>query len=750
LIQVMFALQNVPVSNLELPALTANRMDNGIARTRFDLEVGLSETMEGLKCVFVYNTDLFDSATIKRMAGHYQRILEEIVADPDQRLSELPLLTDAERHELLVEWNNTEADYPKEKCIHDLFEEQVERTPDKTAVSFENKSLTYLELNEKANQLAHYLSRQGVGPEVLVGICMERSLDMIIGILGILKAGGAYVPLDPQHPEKRISFMLEDVKPSVLLTQKSLVETLSGHGTRLVCLDTEWTAISKENRGKHASSIGSDDLAYVIYTSGSTGEPKGVMIRHRSVCNHLSWRKTYFPLNESDRLLHTASFSFDDSVWEFFEPLTTGAQLIVARTGAHNDCTYLIKLIIDKQITSVCFVPSLLQAILEQPDIEKCTSLRRVTTGGEVLSVKVQQRFFDCLNACLYNGYGPTEATIGSTYYACRRVANLKVIPIGRPIANTQIFLLNSLLEPVPVGVPGDLYIGGDGLARGYLNRPELTAEKFIPNPFSEEPEARLYKTGDLARYLPDGNIEFLGRSDHQVKIRGFRIELGEIEAVLGQHPVVRKSVIVAREDNPGDRRLVAYIVPSETSAIAPNELRSFLKKRIPDYMIPSAFIVLDSLPLTPNGKVDRKSLQPPGSEHLESENSYAAPRSPIEEVLAGIWCLVLGLNKVGTHDNFFDLGGHSLLATQAISRIRRTFGMDLPLRTLFEFPTVEGMATALLQREGVREKVEQRAALLLRVAELSEAEVNTMFEDQMRRRDAKNDARPGEREHDN
>jgi acyl-coenzyme A synthetase/AMP-(fatty) acid ligase len=433
--------------------------------------------------------------------------------------------------------------------------------------------------------------------------------------------------------------------------------------------------------------------------------------------------------------LQKASFSFDDSVWEFFEPLTAGAQLIMARPGAHNDSAYLIKSIIEKQITAVCFVPSLLQAVLQQPDIEKCTSLRRVTTGGEVLPVKVQQCFFASLSANLYNGYGPTEATISSTFYACQRGSDLQVVPIGHPIANTQVYLLDPSLQPVPVGAPGELFIGGDGLARGYLNRPELTAEKFIPNPFSNELGARLYRSGDLARYLPDGNIEFLGRIDHQAKIRGFRIELGEIEATLQQHPAVRETIVIAREDQPGDKRLVAYVTRHQTLNITARELRNFLGQKVPHYMVPSAFFFLETLPLMPNGKVDRKALPAPDPEQLILEDSYVAPLTPIEEMLIGIWCEALGVGRVGVHDNFFELGGHSLLATRVISRVRRVFDVELPLRCLFESPTVKGLARALLQRSGEREKAQKRAALLLRVAELSEDEVITMMEERSRER---------------
>ncbi len=694
LFQVMFVLKNAPpptmeVSNLRMSALP---VDGGTAKT--DLALELWDEPEGLRGYFEYNTDLFDATTIARMAGHFQILLEGVVADPGQHLSALPLLTEAERHQLLVEWNDTQSDYPRDACIHELFETQAERTPDAVAVVFEDERLTYRQLNRRSNQLAHHLRKLGVGPEVLVGICVERSIEMVVGLLGILKAGGAYVPLDPSYPRERLGFMLEDARAPVLLTEGRLVDDLPGHGAQVVCLDTGWEAIARESEENSVSGVTADNLAYVMYTSGSTGRPKGVMICHRGVCNYLYWRQAYFPLTEADRLLQTASLSFDDSVWELFEPLMVGAQVVMVPPGGEQDSEYLIRLVTERQITAACFVPSLLRGFLDEQGVEACRSLWRVTTGGEVLTVELQERFFSRLAANLYNGYGPTEATMSATFWSCERGSDQRAVPIGRPIHNTQIYLLDHRLQPVPVGVPGELFIGGVGLARSYLNRPELTAEKFIPHPFSAEPGARLYRTGDLARYRPDGNLEFLGRIDDQAKIRGFRVEPGEVEAVLREHPTVREGAVVVREIVPGEKRLVAYVVPARELAPPVGELRGFLKEKLPEYMVPSAFVVLDALPLTPNGKVDRRALPAPDYQSRpELGGTFVAPGTPVEETLAGIWAEVLGLERVGVHDDFFELGGHSLLATRVVSRLRDALRVELPLRCLFETPTVAELA---------------------------------------------------------
>ena len=533
-----------------------------------DLQLTIFEEHNELTALWQYNSDLFEPATIERMAEHFQTLVEGIVADPEQRISDISLLTEAQRRQIVVEWNQTEREYPKDISIHELFEEQVERTPDAIAVVFEEQQLTYRELNVKANQLAHYLRKLGVGPEVLVGICVERSLEMIVGLLGILKAGGAYLPIEPTYPEERINFMLEDSQISVILTQKKLIKNLSLQGFDTLCLDMDWKTIAQENIENPVSGVTAENLIYVIYTSGSTGKPKGAMNIHRALVNRLLWMQDAYQLTGDDRILQKTPFSFDVSGWEFFWPLLTGARLIMAKPEGHKDRTYLVEIINKQHITTLHFVPSMLQLFLEEPEVERCTCLKRIICSGEALPFDLQERFFAKLNAELHNLYGPTEVAIDVTFWKCQRKSNRRIIPIGRPIANTQIYILDQALHPVPIGVPGELHIGGIGLARGYLNRPELTTEKFIPDPFSAYSENRLYKTGDIARYLPDGNIEFLGRLDHQIKIRGLRVELGEIESTLASHPAVSDSVVVTREDTPGEKRLVAYVVSEETQRI--------------------------------------------------------------------------------------------------------------------------------------------------------------------------------------
>ncbi len=696
LFQVMFILQNAPRSALDLSGLTLQSLEFDSGTAQFDVSLSVVEVAEGLQAKFEYNTDLFDAATITRMLKHFQVLLEGVVANPDQRLSELPLLTEAERHQLLIEWNDTAVEYPRDICLHQLFEAQVIRTPEAVALVFEEEQLTYHELNRRANQLARYLRKLGVGPEVLVGIMMERSIEMVVGLLGIIKAGGAYVPLDPAYPQERLSFMLEDARVPVLLTQARLAESLPQSEAEVVSVDALREVIDEEGIENPAGGATAENLAYVIYTSGSTGRPKGAMNSHRGICNRLLWMQDAYQLTSADSILQKTPFSFDVSVWEFFWPLLTGARLVVAQPGGHQDSAYLVKLIAEQKITTLHFVPSMLQVFLEEWGLETCDSLKQVICSGEALSFELQERFFARLNAGLHNLYGPTEAAVDVTFWACKQESGLRTVPIGRPIANTQIYLLDRRLQPVPVGVPGELYIGGVGVARGYLNRPELTAERFILDPFSAEDGARLYKTGDLARYLPDGNIEYLGRIDHQVKLRGFRIELGEVEAVLQQYAGVRDTVVLLREDGPGDKRLVAYVAARGEAVPGPAELRRFLSERLPEYMVPQAFVLLDELPLTPNGKVDRRALPEPDRARPERGAEYVAPRGADEEEVARVWAEVLKVERVGADDNFFELGGHSLLMMQVVSRLRRSLGVELPLRSLFEAPTVVGLSETI------------------------------------------------------
>ena len=561
-------------------------------------------------------------------------------------------------------------------------------------MTFEDQQLTYWELNRRSNQLAHHLRKLGVGPDVLVGICAERSLDMVVGLLAILKAGGAYVPIDPTYPADRVAFMLNDVSASIMLAQENLIQTLPTlKATKVVSLDgPDWT--TSAGTTDNLPHIANDaNLVYVIYTSGSTGQPKGAMIPHRAIVNHMRWMQSKFPMNERDCVLQKTGFSFDVSVWEFFAPLIVGAPMVVARPGGHQDPRYLVDTIIQHHVTILQLVPSLLRMLLETPEFKHCYSLRHIFCGGEAMTEDIPRRVFATVNAELHNMYGPTEVAIDSIYYSVPRQHFRSIVPIGRPVANTQAYVLDHYRQPVPIGVPGELYLGGVQVGRGYHNQPERTAERFLPDIFSNVPGARLYKTGDKVRFLADGNIEFLGRIDHQVKILGFRIELGEIEWVLQQHPAVRQSVIVVREDAPGYKRLVAYVISAGSSPALVGELRSLLTQQLPAYMVPAAFVLLDAFPLTPNGKLDRNALPPPEGTSLISDEVYVAPRTPTEETLAASWCKILDLKQVGIHDKFFELGGYSLILVRLISEINRMHQVNLGIPELIRNPTVEQLA---------------------------------------------------------
>jgi amino acid adenylation domain-containing protein len=715
LFNVMFQLRNLPQSNVKIPGLGVDPISLDIGVARFDLSLEVEDTQKGLECTFEYSTDLFERTTILRLAGHLQTLLENIAANPDQRLSEIPILRDAERQQLLLEWNDTKRDYPRDTCLHQLFEKQVERTPDAVAVVFEERRLTYRELNRRANQLAHYLRSLGVGPEVRVGICMERSVEMVIGLLGILKAGGAYVPLDPAYPKERLAFMLDDSKATALLTQESLLAGVPEHKAQVVRIDSDYEGIGQKSEKDPASEVTADNLAYLIYTSGSTGRPKGVAIEHRSPATLLHWARGVFPPEDLAGVLASTSVCFDLSVFELFVPLSSGGKVILAENALE-----VPNLSAATEVTLINTVPSAITKLLDRMP----ASVRTVNLAGEPLSTAlVEQLYQRGTIKRVYDLYGPSEDTTYSTF-ALRRSQGPTTI--GRPIANTQVYVLDNHLSPVPIGVFGELYIGGEGLARGYCNNPELTAEKFLPHPFSGGPGERVYRTGDLARYLDDGNIEFLGRIDHQVKIRGYRIELGEVESVLSQHPAVRECVVISREeveetdygvrvaegvaDNPQSaianpkftgKRLVSYVVPRQEEVPSISELKSFLMQKLPEYMVPSAFVFLDRLPITPNGKIDRKALPIPDQGRPKLEEVYVAPRTPVEEIIAEIWAEVLKVHTVGAHDNFFDLGGHSLLATQAMSRIRRVLKVELPLHALFERPTVAELAKRIKEAHG-------------------------------------------------
>jgi amino acid adenylation domain-containing protein len=689
LFQVMFVLQNTPMSALDLPGLTLSILESNSQTAKLDLTLYITETVDGLLGNLEYNTDLFEESSIQRMVVHLQMLLAGIVANPQQRLSELPLLTESQRHQLMVEWNDTQVKYPQQ-CIHQLFEAQVEKTPNAVAVVFEEEQLTYRELNSKANQLGYHLRSLGVKPEVLVGICVERSLSMVIGLLGILKAGGAYIPLDPSYPQERLAFILEDAQVSVLLTQTSLVEVMPQHKAQVVCLDTHWHYIAQQSQENLFCKLTPDNLAYVIYTSGSTGKPKGVQIPHSALSNFLYSMMQTPGLTHKDTLLAVTTYSFDIAALELFLPIIVGGRLVIASREVASDGTQLSAKLTDSKATVIQATPATWQLLLTAG--WSGNEQLKILCGGEALPGKLAN---ELLHRCasLWNMYGPTETTIWSA--ASQVETDSTIIPISHAIANTQLYILDQYSQLVPVGVAGELHIGGDGLARGYFNRSDLTAEKFIPNPFSKK-ATRLYKTGDLARYLPNGEIEYISRIDHQVKLRGFRIELGEIEAVISQHPTVRETVAVIGNDLRDSQIIVAYVVPQIEQTLTIPELRSFLESKLPSYMIPGAFVILEALPLTPNGKVDRKTLPALDTIRPEFEETFVAPQTLIEKQLAIIWMQVFDLEKIGINDNFFELGGHSLLATQVTSRINKIFDVELPLRQFFELQTIAKIAKSI------------------------------------------------------
>ncbi|MEA2601550.1 MAG: hypothetical protein QOF89_2542, partial [Acidobacteriota bacterium] len=708
--QVLFQLQNAPVEAVELPGLALRPLGAGGQTAKFELVLNLFAAGAGFAGMLKYNTDLFEPATAVRLVRHFGALLAGAVAAPSRQLSELLLLSHAERHQLAREWNDAPGEPAGHTCLHGWIAAQAARTPRAVAVAFEGEALTYGELDARAGRLARRLRGLGVGPEVRVGICVERSLEMMVGLLAILKAGGAYVPLDPSYPVDRLAFMLADsqqgLEAPVLLTQRRLLDTLPAHGARVVCLDDPLPALPAGADTDFPADPRPSSLAYVIYTSGSTGRPKGAMNSHQGIVNRLLWMQEAFGLTVDDRVVQKTPISFDVSVWELFWPLMVGARLVIARPGGHQDGVYLTGLIAEQEITTIHFVPSMLQVFLESPGLDRCSSLRRVIASGEALPADLERRFFERLGwsgAGLYNLYGPTEAAVDVTVWVCERQGRRTSVPIGRPIANTRIHLLDRHLAPPPLGVPGELHIGGVQVGRGYLNRPELTAERFIPDPFGDEPGTRLYKTGDLARHLPDGAVEFLGRIDHQVKIRGFRIELGEIEAALAAHPDVREAVVVAREGAAGgalgDWRLVAYVVQENGRTVDLAGLRERLGGSLPEYMLPTSLVALEAMPLNPSGKVDRKAL--PREEAPERAGEYVAPRNPLEELLAALWRDSLKVERVGIDDDFFALGGNSITGAVLINRLQETLGEIVHVVVLFDAPTVAKMA-AHVAREHV------------------------------------------------
>lgn len=662
---------------------------------RFKLKLACWQKNDALIAEIHYNSALYKTEDIKDLSNQFQTLLASAVALPEATISRLEILKPSDRNQLLFEFNQTQAHYPSDKCIHEIFAEQAADTPDNIAVVFENQQLTYQELDIRANQLAHYLQKLGVAAETVVGICVERSLYMVVGMLGILKAGGAYLPLDPAMPTERLTLMLQDAQAAILLTQQHLRDRFDADIVQIACLD-DWDTLIAQNSQPKPVQVTSKNLAYVIYTSGSTGTPKGVAVEHQQLCNYLYGIQAKLNLG-SGSIATVSSFAADLGNTAIFPSLCTGGCLHIISVERATDADALAEYCRSHPIDYLKIVPSHLAALLASPNWESILPRQKLILGGESVPGNLVEKVQKSVPKCqILNHYGPTEATVGVLTYQVEPGCTAETIPLGRAIANTQIYILNAHLQPVPIGVPGELYIGGDNLARGYLYQPELTAAKFIPNPFSYEAGARLYKTGDLACYRRDGCIEFLGRIDDQVKIRGFRIELGEIETLLRQHSDVEQAVVVAREDVPGDKRLVAYLVPSRVATPDINSIRSFLQRKLPEYMIPS-IVTLKTLPLNPNGKVDRWQL--PAPEQVQPLASFVAPRTNVEQVIAGIWAEVLSLERVGIHDNFFELGGHSLLATQVISRLRQAFQVELPLRYLFDSPTVADLAVAIAQK---------------------------------------------------
>ncbi|MGE3315702.1 MAG: amino acid adenylation domain-containing protein [Planctomycetaceae bacterium] len=690
LYQVLFALQNNRSAAMKMGDLVLENYPITARHSKFNLSLTATEEADGLRIVAEYNTDLFNRDTIQRLIGHYRTLLEAIVASPETKLSALPLLTKEEEQQLLTEWNATENSTLPANALHRLFERQVERSPEKIAVESHGSSLTYAELNRQANQLAHHLRTLGVGPETLVGICVNRSPQMLVGLLGILKSGGAYLPLDPDFPKSRLAFMVEDSKIPVLITESELRDAVGPHNAKTFCLDSDRAVLSNYSTENPEVELTPDNLAYVLYTSGSTGKPKGVQIPHGAVCNFQHSMSHTPGMTADDVLMAVTTLSFDIAGLELFLPLYVGAKIALVSRDVAYDAHRLGDAIRNSGATFMQATPATWRMLLEAGTLPKGL---KILCGGEALSRELADELVKFSDS-VWNMYGPTETTIWSTL---DKVEPGEPIRIGKPIDNTQVYVLDKNRQLVPIGIPGELYIGGDGLARGYLNREELTAEKFVADPFRSAPNARLYRTGDLARWQPNGELECLGRIDHQVKIRGFRIELGEIESVLLAQPGVRQAVVIAREDSPGDKRLAAYVVAEPGAELSLDGLRASLAAQLPEYMVPSAFMILDVLPLTPNGKVDRLALPAPGEGGADMARPYEAPTSPIEEMLCEIWAEVLNVERVGINDNFFQLGGHSLLATRVVSRIRATFDIEIPLRTLFQSPTVSEFSLALL-----------------------------------------------------
>jgi len=703
LFQVMFALQNVPQQEAQTPHLSIAPFPLDLVTAKFDLTVPMLETKEGLVGTWEYNTDLFDEPMIEQMIRHYENILRSVIADADQPISHIPILSQTERRQLLASSTDASTNNWKGASLHELFEAQVESTPKAVALVFEGRRLTYEELNCRANKLAHHLRSRGVGPDVLVGISVERSVDMVVGLLAILKAGAAYVPLDPAYPQQRLAFVLEDARITVLLTQQPMLDILPQTNIRTICLDRDWEMIDQEDQHNPLHRTEGDNLAYVIYTSGSTGKPKGVMVTHANVVRLFEATDPWFHFDERDVWTFFHSYAFDFSVWELWGALLKGGRLVLVPYLVSRSPQAFYELVCDEQVTVLNQTPSAFRQFMQADEASAHRdglALRLVIFGGEALDLQSLSPWFERHGderPQLVNMYGITETTVHVTYRPLTKADSAKGTGslIGVPIADLQVYTLDKHLEMVPFHVAGEMYVGGAGVSRGYLFRPALTAERFIPNPFSGEPGACLYKTGDLARHLSKGDLEYLGRIDHQVKIRGFRIELGEIEAALYEQPAVKDAVVVVRDSGPGEKQLVAYLVSDQEQSSSVNEIRTLLKRKLPEYMVPAAFVMLERLPLTENGKVDRRALPAPGEMRPDLEVAFVPPRTFVEEVLADAWAEVLGLNQVGVDDNFFELGGDSIRSIQVLTKTQKR-GVSFSLQQLFEYQTVRQLAQQL------------------------------------------------------
>jgi amino acid adenylation domain-containing protein len=691
--QVMFGVQNAPRSAVDLHNLAVKRVRVDSQTAKFDLTLLMTESANGLSGQLEYSADLFEAATIELLQQHFENLLTSIIANPDARIAALPLLGAREQQQVLIDWNTTETAYPRAQCIHHLFEEQALRRPNDVAVIFNDRKMTYGELNGRANQLAHYLRKQGVGPDVIVGLAVDRSFEMIVGLLGILKAGGAYLPIDGSYPHERLLFMTKQAGVKIILSQKHLIAGLPSSPARLIALDDDNRQITSEAEQNLQAVSEPENLAYVMYTSGSTGQPKGVSITHRNVVR-LVKETNYARFGADEVFLQFAPVTFDAATFEIWGALLNGARLVVTTPGIES-LESLGQTIQRHGVTTLWLTAGLFHQMVDT-ELNSLSGVRQLLAGGDVLSLPHVEKVAKTLTHCrLVNGYGPTENT---TFTCCETLntANLgRSVSIGRPVSNTQVYVLSRELEPVPVGVAGELFAGGDGLARGYLNDPAATAERFVPNPFAVEPGERLYRTGDQVRHRRDGSIEFLGRLDQQVKIRGYRIELGDIEFALLQHAEVKECVVTTQTSRTGERRLAAFVVPHAGQTPSREQLKAFLSEKLPEYMVPSFTGILESLPLTTNGKIDRQAL--PNADDFNSDrSSFAPPQTEVERKLADVWMRVLGLDKVGIHDNFFNLGGHSLLAVKLVNEIKKEFEQKVPLISFFQSATIAGLASAL------------------------------------------------------